>query len=272
MLKIGEFSKLSRISVRMLRHYDDLGLLRPVETDRFTGYRYYSPEQLQTAARIRTLRDMGFGLSAIGEILPCYGDRERLDAFFQIREAELRAAAAETAYRLRLLDTARKQMRKDTTSMDYNIAVKTIPQRTVASLRMTLPSYEAEGMAWDILMRETEPLHPVPDDPCLCCVLFHDDEYKESDVDIEIQKTVRGTYPDTEHVVFKTEPALTVASAIHTGPYSGLDTAMGAVARWVQDNGYTLTGPVLNIYHVSPHETQDPEQFVTEICYAVKQG
>ena len=69
MLKIGTFSKLSRLSIRMLRRYDELGLLQPVHTDPFTGYRYYREEQLTTAGRIAALRDMGFGLSAIGTLL-----------------------------------------------------------------------------------------------------------------------------------------------------------------------------------------------------------
>lgn len=63
MLKIGEFSKLSRVSVRMLRHYDELGLLAPSEVDPMTGYRYYSERQLIAAGRIAALRALGFGLS-----------------------------------------------------------------------------------------------------------------------------------------------------------------------------------------------------------------
>lgn len=69
MLKIGDFSRLSRISVRMLRHYDEIGLLPPVHIDPDTLYRYYDERQLITAARIAALRDMGFGLSEIGELL-----------------------------------------------------------------------------------------------------------------------------------------------------------------------------------------------------------
>ena len=63
MLKIGEFSKLSRVSVRMMRHYDEVGLLAPSEVDSMTGYRYYSERQLITAGRIAALRALGFGLS-----------------------------------------------------------------------------------------------------------------------------------------------------------------------------------------------------------------
>ena len=79
MLKIGEFSKLSRISVRMLRHYDEIGLLMPEEIDPFTGYRYYSEAQLFTAGRINALKDMGFKLCDTAELLTCWEDREALE-------------------------------------------------------------------------------------------------------------------------------------------------------------------------------------------------
>lgn len=269
MLKIGDFSKLSRISVRMLRHYDEIGVLRPAQVDRFTGYRYYGEEQLIVAGRIQSLRDMGFSLAEIREMLERYADEAWLESRFCEREAALRAEAEATAYRLRLLDTARKWLRKEEKHMNTNVTVKTFPERTVASLRMRLPAYDCEGMAWGILMEETEKLNLVPDDPCLCLVRFHDSEFKESDVDVEIQKSVKGSYPDTEHVVFKTEPAVTVASAIHNGSYLGLDDAMRAVAEWVGDNGYALKDAPFCIYHVSPHETQDPDRFVTEICYPI---
>ena len=65
MLKIGEFSRLSRVSIRMLRHYDEIGLLRPAQLDAQTGYRYYSEEQLPLVWRVAALRDMGFSLAAI---------------------------------------------------------------------------------------------------------------------------------------------------------------------------------------------------------------
>lgn len=80
MLKIGEFSKLSRVSVRMLRHYDEVGLLAPSEVDSMTGYRYYSERQLITAGRIAALRALGFGLSETRELLRLYDDRAALDA------------------------------------------------------------------------------------------------------------------------------------------------------------------------------------------------
>lgn len=270
MLRIGEFSKLSRVSVRMLRHYDEIGLLQPAAIDPTTGYRYYSEDQLPVMGRITALKDLGFGLAAVGELLRCGEDREQTARYFARRRAELEALLEETQRRLRLLDTAGERLRKEGITMAYTVTLKSLPQRQVASVRMTIPSYEQEGILWGVLMKETAPLKLRDDDPCYCSAVFHDGEYKEADVDVEAQKTVKGTYPDTEHVTFKTVPPVTFASAAYQGPYSKISEVNGAVAAWVRDNGYQYDGPAFNIYHVSPHETDDPEKFVTEVCYPVK--
>ena len=213
MLKIGEFSKLSRISIRMLRHYDELGLLMPETTDPFTGYRYYSEAQLFTAGRINALKAMGFRLCDAAEVLHCWEDRAALERRLLSRREAARLQAAEAAERLRLLDTALERLRKDE-PMQYDVTVKTIPERYVASVRQIIPNYDQEGSLWSIFQGETAHLHIQNGDPCLCVALFHDGDYKESDVDVEIQKSVKGTYPDTEHVKFKTMPAVQVASAV----------------------------------------------------------
>ena len=178
MLKIGEFSKLSRISVRMLRHYDEIGLLKPAETDRFTDYRYYREDQLPAAGRIAALRDMGFSLADIIRILQVYEDREQLDRFFSARQKELEELSQDTAHKLTLLDAARKRLRKEE-DMSYNVTLKTIPERYAATVQMTIPRYEDEGMVWSTLMQETCRMNPTEEDPCLCAVSFLDGEYKE---------------------------------------------------------------------------------------------
>lgn len=269
MLKIGEFSKLSRVSIRMLRHYDEIGLLKPAHIDPESGYRYYAEGQLPAAGRITALKDMGFSLAVIGELLPDYGDRERLERQLFLKRAELSEERQQLEQRLRLLDTALERLRKDE-SMKYDVTLKTFPQRSAATVRMVIPSYEEEGRLWGLLMGETAALGLVPDDPCYCCAVFHDKEYREHDVEVEVQKTVKGSYPDTEHVRFRTLPEVTVASAVCRGSYEQMDDIMAAVAGWAAENGYAFDGPAFNIYHVSPHETRDPNQFVTEVCYPVR--
>ena len=269
MLKIGEFSKLSRVSVRMLRHYDEIGLLKPAETDCFTDYRYYREDQLPTVCRITALKDMGFSLADIVRILAVYEDREQMERFFSIRQRELEVLSRDTAHKLTLLDAARKRLRKEE-DMRYIVTLKTIPERYAATVQMTLPRYEDEGRIWSILMEETCRTHLTEDDPCLCAVTYLDGEYKEENVEMMAWKTVKGNYPDTEHVKFRTLPGVTVASCTYQGSYTQITDVYAAVIAWMEANGYESAEPMFNIYHVSPHETQNPDEFVTEICYPVK--
>ncbi len=270
MLKIGDFSKLSRVSIRMLRHYDEIGLLMPAGTDPFTGYRYYTEAQLPAACRINALKDMGFGLAAVAEILGSYGDPDGLSRYLNLKRMELREEAEETARRLKLLETMLERLRKDGTTMQYDVTLKVLPERQVASVRGVIPAYDQEQRLWNTLMQETAGMRLVPGDPCYTLAVFHDGEFKEGEVDVEVQKSVRGGYRDTEHVKFKAEPPVEIASATYTGGYDRINEANQAVANWVRDNGYDFAGLSFCIYHVSPYDTENPEEYVTEVCYPVR--
>lgn len=270
MLKIGDFSKLSRISIRMLRHYDEIKLLVPESTDKFTNYRYYSEKQLVLATRITALKDMGFSLAVILEVLNHYNDPEMFSKFLLIKQKEISIQFEENKYRLQLLETLIKRLRKDDSIMNYNVILKDLPQRYVASVRKTIPSYEHEGMLWGILMEETANLNIKDSDSCYALAVFHDREHKESDVDVEVQKTVSGKYKNTENVIFKLESSIQIASTTYKGSYEQIEEINQVVANWVKENGYEFDGAMFNIYHVSPHETQNPDEYVTEICYPIK--
>ena len=270
MLKIGDFSKLSRISIRMLRHYDEIGLLVPACTDNFTSYRYYSEDQLPIAGRINAMKEMGFGLATIAEILKSFDKPSAIAEFLAIKQTEVQTEVEEAKHRLLLLETAIERLRKDDKAMNHNVSLKTLPERYVASVRKIIPAYDQEGMLWGILMGETFPLGIQDGDPCYTLAIFHDKEYKESDVDVEVQKSVKGSYKNTENVVFKTVPPILMASATYKGSYEIVGEVNEAVANWVRDNGYEFNGESFCIYHVSPHETQNPDELVTEVCYPVK--
>jgi len=270
MLKIGDFSKLSRISIRMLRHYDNIGLLVPDDIDRFTGYRYYGEAQLPLAGRITVLKDMGFSLNVIVEILKTYDDPRALKNYLMLKQTELGEQAEKTHRQLHVLETTIQRIGKGEYTMKYNVSTQEMPQRFVASLRQVIPSYDQEGMLWEQMMRETAPQNLQYANPCMSLAIFHDKDYKEHDVDVEIQISVRGEYTNTEHVVFKTTQPVLVASATYTGGYDQLTDVNIAVANWVQDNGYAFDGAMFTIYHVGFGQTQNPDEFVTEVCFPVR--
>ena len=270
MLRIGDFSKLSRISIRMLRHYDEIGILHPECVDDFTGYRYYSESQLPLAGKIQALKSLGFGLSMIKEILGKYEDVQEMERFLILKRKELEGEAREIRQKLQFLDSTLKWMRKDGNLRDYNVTLKTLPERYVASVRQVIPAYDQEGLLWEIMCRELEGQNVQQAAPCYGMAIFHDEGHKEHDPDVEIQSTVVGTYQDTEHVKFKTVPPIQIASATYKGGYDQISRVNAAVANWVVENGYDFNGKSFCIYHVSPSDTSDPEELVTEVCFPVK--
>ena len=260
MLKIGDFSKLSRISIRMLRHYDEIGLLKPEVVDDLSGYRYYGVSQLPLAERIQVLKSMGFGLAVIGEILEKYDDPRAIEEFLLVKRRELEEQERLTKERLQVLDNTIRWLRKDGNLMNYEVTLKTLPQRYVASVRQVIPAYDAEGMLWQMLNEETASQNLKQAVPCYGLAIFHDEGYKDGDVDVEIQACVEGSYNDTEHVRFKTVAPVQMASATYSGSYDQI----------TKENGYEFDGPSFCIYHVSPYEAKSPDDLVTEVCYPVK--
>lgn len=270
MLKIGDFSKLSRISIRMLRYYDEMGLLVPEQVDDFTGYRYYSENQLPKAGRIQALKNLGFGLSVIQEILDNYDNPEAMEQFLQIRRKELYEEEKEIKGRIRLLDSTLEWLRKDGTIMNYSVTLKMMPERYVASVRQIIPAYDCEGMLWKLMNKELAPQNVQEANPCYGLAVFHDGEHKDSNPDVEIQLAVTGKYEDTEHVKFKVVPEIQIASVTYKGSYEQITKANEAVVNWIMKNNYDFAGKSFCIYHVSPANTSNPEEMVTEVCFPVR--
>lgn len=270
MLKIGDFSKLSRITIRMLRHYDEIDLLIPRRVDEFSGYRYYDEEQLAEAGRIQSLKYMGFSLSAIREIMDSLENPDQMERFLAIRKKELESHLNETAEQLRLLDNTMRWLRKDGNVMNYNVTLKTLPERYVASVRQIIPAYYEEGRLWKVLSEETAGMKIQEANPRYGMAIFHDEGFKEQDVDVEIQMAVSGQYKDTEHVKFKKASSVQFASVTYKGGYEQITKVNEAVASWIHSNGYEFDGKSFCIYHVSPSETTNPQEWVTEVCHPVK--
>ena len=268
MFRIGEFSRLSGVSVRMLRHYDKMELLVPERVDELTGYRYYTAGQLARAGKIQGLKDLGFSLAVVREMLDS-AKAEDLEKFFSIREKELQEELAKVVSQSQLLARAVEIMKEDADIMQYNVVLKEIPERKVMSLRRVIPSYSDEGMLWQELYAESQRQNVKFDNPPLGVSVYHDEEYKDHDVDVEIQSSVKGDYTDAGEVRFYTAPAVQVASVTFNGGYDQMTKVFEAIGRWMEDNRYAMNGPMFNIFHVSPAQDPNPENWVTEACYQV---
>lgn len=269
MFKIGEFSRLSNVSVRMLRHYEKMELLIPETVDKFTSFRYYSARQLETVGKIQRLKHLGFSLAIIRRLLEVE-DIDELSAFLDLRQQELEEELRQITTQHDMLDSVRKIIREDSNLMNYNVVYKTIPARKVMSIRRVMPSYQDEGILWGEMFGQAQQMNVRLTNPPMGVSVFHDAEYKEENVDVEIQSSVEGNYADMDTVRFYEAPAVNVASVTFRGAYDQMNKVTQAIGAWIEDNGYQMNGPMMNIMHVSPGQDPNPENWVTEACFPVE--
>lgn len=270
LLTIGQFSRLSQLSIRMLRHYDEHGVLHPTRVDPASGYRSYAPALLVTAHRVRQLRDVGLSVAELAECVPLLADPVALRALLVRQRGRLVDEVAEVTGRIREVDQIISALEEPI--MAIEITHRTMPARTVASLRAVIPSYADEGQLWQRLMPAVFSSGTTPAPDAHAIAVFHDEDYKEADADVEIQFAVAGPFPDAGDIHCVQVPEQEVAVGVLHGPYDQIGSVMEAVGRWVPEHGYTFAGPMFNVYLVSPHEQPDPAQWVTEVCVPVKKA
>lgn len=270
LLTIGEFSRLSRLSIRMLRHYDEHGVLTPTRVDPFSGYRQYSPALLRTARTIRALRDLGLGVAELAACAPLLDDVHAMRAVLDHQRARLLAEVGAVEARVREVDrliTVLEGTAMSTTSTA--VERRTIPARTVASVRGTIAEYKDEGCLWQRLMSGLGAAGAVPAPDALAVAVFHDDTYVEHDADVEVQLDVAAPFSSAGDVRCVEAPALDVAVGVLHGPYEGIGEVMADLGRWVGEHDLRIDGPMVNIYRVAPSDSPDPSSWVTEVCLPV---
>src|SRR5215475_2195954 len=126
MIKIGEFSKLVQVPVPTLRYYDQLGLLKPVEVDRLTGYRYYSASQLPRLHRILALKGLGFSLEQIGAVLDEGLTAEQMRGMLRLRHAQISQQLAEVQSQLVEVEMRLRQIEREATTPAYDVILKQV--------------------------------------------------------------------------------------------------------------------------------------------------
>ncbi|MFU0791751.1 MAG: MerR family transcriptional regulator [Virgibacillus proomii] len=269
MLKIGDFALLSKISIHMLRYYDEIDLLKPAQIDNFTNYRYYDETQLPIANRIQALKRMGFSLTMIKQILNEYGDTNSLEAYLELQLSQKNEDLQALQRQITLLKNTIQDLKNSNNPKSFDIAVKEIPKRNVISCRSKLSWYSQEGELWNRLREETKELNVQFASPSYDVAVIYETD-SDGKVDVEVQQSVVGTYPDTVHTRFKKIPAILVAALTCEGGYSQLEAVNDELSHWILENNYDLCGNIMNIYHISPKTQNEPEKLLTEVCFPIR--
>jgi DNA-binding transcriptional MerR regulator len=268
MFKIGEFSKLGQVPVKTLRYYDEIGLLTPAEVDRWTGYRYYSAGQLPRLNRILALKDLGLSLAQIGWLLDEELSSEELRGMLRLKRAELQHQVHEEQARLARVEARLRYIEQEGKMPTQEIVVKRVEPQRVASLRDVIPTYGAQGPLWGELAAYMERHGVKSVGPCL--TIYHDPEYRERDVEVEVCEPVDRPGPDHPRIRVYDLPAVdAMATVVHEGSYDGFSETYATLLGWIEANGYRIVGPNREIYVRAAEHTDDPDEFVTEIQFPV---
>jgi DNA-binding transcriptional MerR regulator len=269
MFKIGEFSKLALVTVRTLRHYDEVGLLKPEQIDRFTGYRYYSAEQLVRLNRILALKDLGLSLEQIAELLDSNPSREQILGMLKLKKLELQEHIANEQNQLERVSAWLNQLERENEmiSTTIEVTIKKVEAIRAISLRDIIPTYlDAQILFGEIMGWLAQNRYQVTQPPI---VIYYDEEYKERDVDEEVAFPINDDQvPENDRIKIRTLPPFEMAaSTVMQGSYDNFITTYAQLMNWIKENGYQVVGPNREIYLVSGGD--NPADYVTEIMFPV---
>ena len=270
MLKIGDFSRLSFVSIKTLRYYDEFGLLAPVRVDESTGYRYYTADQAPRLNRILALKDLGLSLEEIKRLLDENLTGEQIRGIFQLKKFEAQERVNEDLARLARVEARLRQIEKEGKMPMYDVTLKKIPAQQVAAVRKVVPNYGALGLLYGELFSAVGQYGLRPMGPTLA--IYHDPEFKEKDPDLEAAIPAAGSLPAGGPVQIRELAAAEMACVIYRGAYEGIGEGYSAAMAWLEPNGYKIAGPVREVYLHSPGDTQDPSEYVTEIQVPVEKA
>jgi len=265
MYKIGDFSKINRITVKALRLYDELGLLKPICIDKQTGYRLYDTNQILLVQKIISLKQIGMSLNEIKDLIGEDVNSDRLIKKLSNKISQINQVLEVEKTKLLKLRTYINTLRKDKI-MNYHVTIKDLPEVIVASVRKIIANYDElytiAPYYGNLLIKQKIELRK----PEYCFNIYHDKEYKENNIDIEVCNSVTSYGKDEEGMTFKKIPGIPQAACIiHKGPYENLRHTYAFLTKWINDNGYEISDNMREVYYDGCWNKDDPNDWVTEI-------
>lgn len=272
MFTVGEFSQLAQVSKRLLRYYDQIGLLKPVHTDPSTGYRYYSAEQMPRLNRILALKDLGLTLEQIQRLLNDHISTEEMQGMLLLKKAEIEQQLQIELQRIRKIESRLKVIQNAETDNPINVVLKQLPEQPVLSTRMKIESFQMLMR----IFRQLDYTLPGKSEYGLHFLMCHDEDILDRDMDLEFGRLVEAKnhapvlINDDTRLEFKILPAVTtMATSVVKGGIETIHTGYADIGLWVEANGYSLAGRPREITLQTSHSA-DGHDLITEIQFPVE--
>ena len=271
MYSIGEFSRITGLTVKTLRFYHERGLLEPAAVDPHSGYRYYDQRNVDAAQVIRALRDLEFSLDDIASILADCGDDQDLVDHLEQRKRALAEKFTHYQQLIRTIDQIiahEREVRKadGVNQQEFEIEERTIDAQLVAGVRMK-GKYSDSGQAFSKLGKKVGRYIA---GKALC--LYYDEEYREDDADFEpcfpIKKQVAA-----DGINIQTLPAVRSVTLVHRGPYDTLGRSYAIALDYAKQKGYEIAQPTREVFLKGPGMIfkGNPKNYLTEIQLPIRE-
>jgi DNA-binding transcriptional MerR regulator len=264
-LTIGDFSRITHLSVKTLRHYQKVGLLEPVKVDPRTGYRHYTTEQIPDAQVIRRFRNLDMPVDTVKAVLaaPDTGARNELIAAHLDRmESELKDVQIAVSSLRSLLEPA--------SAAPFAVVHRKVPEIMAAGIRETVTLKDL--LAW--FRGALGELHA-----CVAAQglsqngpaggLFSSDLFRFERGEATLYVPVSGECRPVGRVVHLSIPAVELAVTNHDGPHTDIDITYGELGTYATQHELTVEGPVREFYLIDEHSTDDSSKWRTEIGWPI---
>lgn len=272
MFRIGDFSRIARVSARLLRFYDELGLFVPAHSDEHTGYRYYTIAQLADLNRIFVLKELGFNLDQVRDILRATVAPAELRNMLVLRRNDVEQTLASEARRLQQIETRIAQLETDGTMSADDVVVRPEPAHEILSLRRTVPSFAAARSLILELRELARPTLPRNATATLLAIA-HSPDFEQDQIDVEFGYVVDGlalVNAPAEALVRRTLEAVErMAICVRVGLPEDAHLVTVKIGRYLAASGETLAGPSREVFlqFPNPERMQDS---VVEMQFAIR--
>ena len=272
MFRIGDFSRIARVSCRLLRYYDEIGLLKPAVVDHSTGYRFYTASQLPQLNRILVLKELGLNLDQVSKIVDERVSVAELRAMLQIRRSDVEQAIAAESERLRQIESRIALIEVDGQRAVDDVVIRSEPARPILSVRSAVPSFAA---ARDVIRGIVQAApRQVPKEALGALIaIAHATEFEPDTLDVEfgfvLNHSIDATVPlanGTTMRVRELPPVERLAACVRVGLPEDAHQVTAKIGRFVEANGYTLAGPSREVF-LRPPRPENMQESVVEMQF-----
>jgi DNA-binding transcriptional MerR regulator len=274
MFKIGDFSRIARVSCRLLRYYDEIGLLKPSIVDRSSGYRYYGAAQLQQLNRILVLKELGLSLDQVSKAVSKTVSADELRAMLLIRRADVEQALAAESERLRQIETRISQLDSEGQMSADDVLIRSEPARRVLTRRRTVQSFvEGRGAIQELI--RTLPRELPRRSLGALIAIAHSSEFEPDCIDIEYgfalndDADISPSQASAGALELRELPAVPqMAVCVRIGLPEHAHLVTSKIGHYVASNGFALSGPSREVF-LQPPQPERMEHSVVEMQYPV---